>query len=81
MKELICKNITYLRESNSLTKKEMAQALGISVSTLYKIEKGISIHCIHSGRVHRICDHFGITADSFLLTDLSQQAQTALTNP
>lgn len=81
MEEFISKNITYLRQSNGLTKKEMAQIVGISVSTLNKIEKGISIYCMRSGRIHRVCDYFGITADSFLLTDLSQQEQTTLTNP
>lgn len=38
---IFCKNIKRLRETERLTQKEMAERLGIGVSSLIKLEKGI----------------------------------------
>ena len=39
--EVFCKNVKILREQNHLSKKEMAEILGVGVATLAKIEQGI----------------------------------------
>lgn len=59
-------NLRHLRQVHGLTQKEMAEILGISVSTCGKIERCDSTVRIHSGRVHRVCDYFDISADDIL---------------
>ena len=38
--EIFMKNVAYLRKTNGLSKKKMAEILGISTATLNKIEVG-----------------------------------------
>ena len=61
-----CQNIRHLRKVHLLTQKEMARVIGISVGTLGRIEHcdpSIRIHCV---MLHRICNHFQISADALL---------------
>jgi len=39
--EIFGKNIAYLRKSNKLSKKKMAEILGIGIKSLEKLENGI----------------------------------------
>ena len=39
--KIFMKNVAWLRKTNGLTKREMAEILGISVYSLNKIEKGV----------------------------------------
>lgn len=38
---IFCQNVRILRENNNLSKKEMAEKLGISTKSLNKIESGV----------------------------------------
>ncbi len=53
--------LIYLRESNGLTKEEMASMLGIGVKTLEKIEKGELPERLGANIVMAITKHFGIS--------------------
>ena len=66
-----CKNLRYLRQEHCLTKKAMAEILGVSVSTYRKIEQCDGSVRLHSGMLLRIIDHFQIPADDLLLSELS----------
>ena len=58
--EVFMKNIVWLRKKNGLTKKEMAEVLGISVHSLNKIEKGVFPPRTPVEIVVRIHSRFGI---------------------
>lgn len=60
-KNVWLKTVTDLRKKHSLPQKVMAEKLGISVSTLRKIEKGIFPERIGVEIVFRIDDEFGIS--------------------
>lgn len=70
--ENICKNIRCLRKHYNLTQKEMADILGVSVSSIRRIEKGVLPRCVNSCSIHRLCDHFGISADYILREDMEK---------
>jgi len=53
-------NILYLRKRNKITKKEMAKILGIGITTLNKIEKGILPPKLSVEILFKIQDCFGI---------------------
>ena len=63
---LFGKNLRYLRKVHGLTQVEMAQIVAVSVSSYRKMEHSDPRVRIHSGRVHRICDHFGVSGDAML---------------
>ena len=59
-------NIRYLRNKHNLSRKEMASIIGISVSTLHRLEAGetgVRMHCV---MLNRMCDHFNVSADVML---------------
>ena len=58
--ENFCKNMRNLRESNKLSKKEMAHKLKVSVTTISKIEKGTIPPRLSCNILFRIHDEFGI---------------------
>lgn len=70
-------NICWLRKSRHLTQKEMAAILGVSVSTIRRIESGAPVR-LHCGMVRRFCDHFGISADVLLREKLEEIYCTSL---
>lgn len=59
-------NIRYLRRKHQLTQDGMAKIMGISASTLRRLENNdphVKIHCV---MLTRTCDHFDISADVML---------------
>ncbi len=59
-KEDFCENIKILRISNDLSKKEMAQRLGISVRTLNIIESGELPKRLSTKIIFIIVDNFNV---------------------
>ena len=55
-------NLKYLRRQHHLTQKQMAQTLGISITTWRKIKQGIMPPRLSSLVVYRAADAFGIPA-------------------
>lgn len=66
MYETFCWNIRYLRDRDRLTQKEMAALLGISVSTLRKLESGGPIPRVSCEILFRIEDAFGVSPGTLL---------------
>lgn len=69
----LCRNIRYLRLSNHQTKKDMAACMGISVSTLNRIEQGQYSRTLNSCTLCRLCDRFEIPADVMLYRELNEE--------
>lgn len=65
-------NICYARKRFSLTQKEMAQILGISVSKLRRIEQGDPSVRLHDKMLCGFCDYFKISADSVILERMEE---------
>ena len=59
--QVFCKNILLLRKKHRLSKKEMAQLLGIGISTLGKIEKGELPPRLSASIVFRVYEHFHVS--------------------
>ena len=57
---LFSQHIKHIRNEAGLTQKEMAHILGIGVSTLSKIEKGVLPPRLSCSVIVRIHQHFGI---------------------
>ena len=55
-------NLKYLRRQHNLTQKQMAQILGISITTWRKMEQGIMPPRLSTLVVYRAADAFGIPA-------------------
>lgn len=66
------KNVTWLRKCFYLSKKEMAELLGISVWSLNKIERGELPPKLNSITFFRIYEQFGIHPKYQLGVDLSK---------
>ncbi len=62
-REDFCKNIKNLRISNNLSKKEMAQRLGVSVRTLNIIESGELPKRLSTKIIFTIVDNFNVRAE------------------
>ena len=74
---IICQNILLLRMIHGLTKKKMSQILGISISSLNKIEQGKLPPRLSVSVIFRICEYFGISPfsqslDSFVVQLMNQ---------
>ena len=61
-----CQNLRHLRKVHNLTQKEMAGILGISVSTLGRMESMDEKVRINCRILCRVCDHFGYSTDEIL---------------
>ncbi len=59
--KVFCENVQYLRMSNNLSYKEMADILHISVKTLKLLEAGELTRSVGVDVVWRINKYFGIT--------------------
>ena len=70
MNEYIYKNIKYIREFYGLSQKEMSAIMGISISTLRRIDQGNSSVRINGKTLCRLCDHFHISTDVVIFLDL-----------
>ena len=58
--ENLLRNLNHLRRQHNLTQKQMAQILGISITTWRKMEQGIMPPRLSSLVVYRAADAFGI---------------------
>ena len=56
----LLRNLNHLRRQHHLTQKQMAQILGISITTWRKIEQGIMPPRLSSLVIYRAADAFGI---------------------
>ena len=56
----LLRNLNHLRRQHNLTQKQMAQTLGISITTWRKMEQGIMPPRLSSLVVYRAADAFGI---------------------
>ena len=66
--ENFCCNITWLRKSHNLSKKEMAKRLGIGVESLNKLESGTIPPNMTVEVLNNLCKHFHINlSDQFSL--------------
>ena len=69
--DVICKNIYFLRMQYSLTQKDMADILGISINSLRKLENGSIPRTFRAGAICRLCNHFQLSADAVLRTEIT----------
>lgn len=76
--DYLCQNICYIRKVRKMTQKEMADILGVGVSTLRKIERRAPNVRITGSILCRICNAFEISADVLIWTDLTQQETKAI---
>ncbi len=64
-----CNNISVLRIRNGLSKKKMAQIMGISVKTLSLLENNILPRRLKCGALIKIHDYFGILPSEIMSAD------------
>lgn len=69
-KRYIYMNMKYIRKFYGLSQKKMSAIMGISQSTLRRIEQGNSSVRINGKTLCRLCDHFHISTDVVILFDL-----------
>ena len=62
----LCGNLHHLRQVHGLTQAQMAQILGISVSTYGRLERYDPRVRLHCGHICRVCDHFQISTDAVM---------------
>ena len=68
-------DIRYLRCKNGLPQVHMAEIVGISVSTLRRMERGISFPRVHGQMLWRVCCYFDISADALIDRDLEERSR------
>ena len=68
-------NMRHLRQVHGLTQRQMAQIIGVSVTTYGKMEQCDPKVRIHIGKVKRICDHFHIDIEEILYQNWPQILQ------
>lgn len=67
-------NIRYLRRKHGLTQVQMAEIIGISISTLRKMEREMCFPRVHGMMIWRVCSYFDIPADVLIHEDLENLA-------
>jgi len=65
--EIFCRNIRYLRLKNNYSLTKMSKVLGVSITTLRKIEAENVPKYLSSAVVLRAAVHFNIRASSLFL--------------
>lgn len=63
-------NVSFIRQKQRITKKKMAEILGISIQTLTRMERYDPKVRIRSGMICRFCNYFEISSDVVLRTRL-----------
>ena len=63
---ILCENIKALRIKNNLSKKEMAQKIGIGIKSLTAIESGILPRSVNATTLYKIHKEFGISIENLL---------------
>ena len=64
--DILCKNVSFLRRKHALSKKVMAQKLGIGVHSLSLIENGVLPKRLTADVLIEIFYAFGITPERIL---------------
>lgn len=67
---VLCKNITFLRKKNNLTKTEMARVLHIGIKSLSRIENGEFPPRLSCEILFRLYSQFGVDPTDLLRTPL-----------
>ena len=67
-------NIIYLRNRDGLTRKQMAEIMGISTSTYRRIENMEPGVRFHGKILCRLADHFDCMVDELLFRDFSRES-------
>lgn len=70
---ILCENIKYLRSITKLSKREMAEKLGIGIKTLSLIEEGIFPQHLRSQMLINIYNNFGILSQDMLFVSLKDK--------
>lgn len=65
-KSTFCQTVRRLRREHHLTQKEMAQIIGIGLTSLRKIESGIYPVRLNVYHLCRIAEYFSLTANEIL---------------
>lgn len=63
---IFCKNLRYLRQKHGLSKRNMANILGIGVNTLTSLEQGIASPRLGSSVLYNAGVYFHIRTDDLL---------------
>ncbi len=71
--EIFLKNVTWIRRHYGLSKKRMAELLGIGIASLNKIENGEMPQRLGVEIVFRICDKFGLSPEEQFSQKLCEQ--------
>lgn len=71
-------NLWYLRKTHGLTLRQMAEIVGVSLSTYRKMERCDRKVRIHAGRLCRICNHFNIASDEILYRNWCKMQENKL---
>ena len=69
--KIFAKNLKYIRLKNKLSKKAMAQKLGIGIKTLNALENGILPPRFRANTVFKIKTEFGFSPSQMFGVDLS----------
>lgn len=66
------RNTRYLRIKHQLSLSEMAAIIGISVSTLRRLEMGMPSVRMNCVMLNRVCNHFDVSADVMIRERLEE---------
>lgn len=70
---IFCENVRWLRAKHGLSKKEMAQALGIGTGSLTMIESGIVPKRLRCTVLVNIEERFGIDSSALLSRSFAEK--------
>lgn len=70
--EYFCENVKFLRQRASLSQKEMARIMKVSVKTLSRIEHGELPLRLGVEVAMRLCSRFCVSADQLLFQRLAE---------
>lgn len=70
---ILSHNIAWLRKTHGLSKRKMAQIMGIGVGTLNALEGGSLPPRLGVSALYAIYDYFGIKPSVFLIQKLGEQ--------
>lgn len=75
MKSYISVNIKYLYEQNNLTQNEFGELFGLKKGVIGTYVRGKTNPQVET--IQKICEHFSISLDDFINTDLSKNKKYA----
>lgn len=65
--EIFCSKVRKLRQMSKMSKKEMAEIMGISVYILTKIESGVLPESVDVSSLLKLCEKFDVRPSSMFL--------------